>query len=56
MKHKKVKTFEMNDEIVINVINQIIELFPEFENKKKTIINKLTNMNEIEEESHEEGI
>jgi hypothetical protein len=46
----------MNDEIVINVINQIIELFPEFENKKKTIINKLTNMNNMTEVTYSDII
>ena len=52
MKYKKMKLAESNDGLVLNVINQIIDLFPEFENKKKTIINKLTNINEIEEPTY----
>ena len=52
MKHKKMKLAELNDGLVLNVINQIIDLFPEFENKKKTIINKLTNVNELEEPTY----
>jgi hypothetical protein len=44
MKYKKTKSTELNDSLVLNVINQIIDLFPEFENKKKTIINKLTEL------------
>jgi hypothetical protein len=56
MKYKKTKSTESNDGLVLNVINQIIDLFPEFETKKKTIINKLTNMNNIEEPTYSDII
>ena len=41
MKYKKNKIQETEEGLVINVVNQIIDMFPEFENKKDTIINKL---------------
>jgi len=49
MKYKKNKIHETEEGLVINVVNQIINMFPEFENKKDTIINKLTNVNNKEE-------
>ena len=56
MKYKKNKHINPSDGLVINVINQIITMFPEFENKKETIINKLTNNEIIEEINHSELI
>jgi hypothetical protein len=56
MKHKKTHIIESSDGLVLNVINQIIEMFPEFQNKKKTIINKLTNINNIEKPIYSEII
>jgi hypothetical protein len=56
MKTKKNKTIKTDDGLVINVVNQIITLFPELENKKDTIINKLTNTNNIDETQYSDII
>lgn len=50
MRGKKNKQMEQQDGMMLNVINQIITLFPELENKKDTIINKLTNNGIADEE------
>jgi len=49
MKYKKIKSNESDNGMVLNIINQIIEMFPEFETKKKTIISKLINTKNTED-------